>query len=201
MLLALAIGYAAAVYHGAMQRRMRELYDSSIRDSLTGMFNRRGAMDLMKKAVDRHAGRSAMLVVDIDNLKLINDMRGHTTGDAVLARTSEAIRASLKEGDACARLGDEFLIFAAGRDADGAKDIARDIRTRLAEGMPLAGASFTVSMGIAISDGEETDFAQMHRNVDSALHQARAEGRNRISVFDPPNQAEREPARLAKTTT
>jgi diguanylate cyclase (GGDEF)-like protein len=84
LLLALAIGYAAAVYHGAMQRRMRELYDSSIRDSLTGMFNRRGAMDLMKKAVDRHAGRSAMLVVDIDNLKLINDMRGHTTGDAVL---------------------------------------------------------------------------------------------------------------------
>jgi len=63
--------------------------------------------------------------------------------------------------------------------------------------MPLACASFTVSMGIAISDGEETDFA----NVDSALHQARAEGRNRISVFDPPNQAEREPARLAKTTT
>lgn len=124
LVLALAIGYAAAVYHGAMQRRMRELFDSSIRDSLTGMFNRRGAMDMMKKEVERHRGRSAMLVVDIDNLKLINDMRGHTTGDAVLARTSEAIRASLKEGDACARLGDEFLIFAPGRDAAGAKDIA-----------------------------------------------------------------------------
>ncbi|MET0840957.1 MAG: GGDEF domain-containing protein [Methyloceanibacter sp.] len=200
LLLALAIGYAAAVYHGALQRRMRELHDSSIRDSLTGMFNRRGAMDVVKKEAERHAGPSAMLIVDIDNLKLINDMRGHTTGDAVLARTSEAIRASLKAGDQCARLGDEFLIFAPGRDAAGAKDIARDILGRLlAEGMPLAGASFTVSMGIAVSDGKETDFVQMHRNADSALHQARPEGRNRISVFQP-GGAEREPAHLAKVT-
>jgi diguanylate cyclase (GGDEF)-like protein len=201
LLLALAIGYVAAVYHGALQRRMRELHDSSIRDSLTGMFNRRGAMDVVKKEVERHAGPSAMLIVDIDNLKLINDMRGHTTGDAVLARTSEAIRASLKTGDQCARLGDEFLIFAPGRDAAGAKDIAREILGRLlAEGMPLAGASFTVSMGIAVSDDNETDFVQMHRNADSALHRARAEGRNRISVFVPPAGADHEPAQLAKLT-
>jgi diguanylate cyclase (GGDEF)-like protein len=163
------------------------------------MFNRRGAMDVVKKEVERHAGPSAMLIVDIDNLKLINDMRGHTTGDAVLARTSEAIRSSLKEGDQCARLGDEFLIFAPGRDAAGAKDIAREILGLLAEGMPLAGASFTVSMGIAVSDGKETDFVQMHRNADSALHQARAEGRNRISVFQP-DGTEHEPAQLAKAT-
>jgi diguanylate cyclase (GGDEF)-like protein len=131
---------------------------------------------------------------------LINDMRGHTTGDAVLARTSEAIRSSLKTGDQCARLGDEFLIFAPGRDAAGGKDIAREILGRLlTEGMPLAGASFTVSMGIAVSDGKETDFVQMHRNADSALHQARAEGRNRISVFEPAG-TEREPAQLARAT-
>jgi diguanylate cyclase (GGDEF)-like protein len=200
LLLSLAIGYAAAVYHGAMQRRMSELRDSSLRDSLTGMFNRRGAMDVVKKDVERYAGPSAILIVDIDNLKLINDMRGHTTGDAVLALTSEAIRASLEGSDQCARLGDEFLIFAPGRDAAGGKDLAREILGRLLEErMPLAGASFSVSMGIALSDGKETDFVQMHRNADAALHQARAEGRNRISLYEP-GVAEREPVQLAKVT-
>jgi diguanylate cyclase (GGDEF)-like protein len=199
LLLALAIGYAAAVYHGAMQRRMRELFDSSIRDSLMGMFNRRGAMDMMKKEAERHSGGSAMLVVDIDNLKLIKDMRGHTTGDAVLARTSEAIRAQVSRKATRVRGLAMSSSSSPSRDAAGAKNIARDIFGRLlAEGMPLAGATFTVSMGIAVSDGEETDFSQMHRNADSALHQARAEGRNRISVFEPLGEAEREPARLAK---
>ncbi len=191
LLLALAIGYAAAVYHGAMQRRLRELYESSIRDSLTGMLNRRGAMDIVKKAVERYAGRSAMLIVDIDNLKWINDMRGHTTGDAVIARTSAAIRASLRENDECARLGDEFLLFAPDCDAAGAMELARQIHGRLSrEGMPLAGAPFTVSIGIAVSDGDETDFTWLHREADAALNQAKAEGRNRISVFEPPGEAE-----------
>jgi diguanylate cyclase (GGDEF)-like protein len=200
LLLSLAIGYAAAVYHGAMHRRMSELRDSSLRDSLTGMFNRRGAMDVVKKDVERYAGPSAILIVDIDNLKLINDMRGHTTGDAVLALTSEAIRASLEGSDQCARLGDEFLIFAPGRDAAGGMELAREILGRLLEErMPLAGASFSVSMGIALSDGKDTDFVQMHRNADSALHQARAEGRNRISLYEP-GVAEREPVQLAKVT-
>jgi diguanylate cyclase (GGDEF)-like protein len=157
-------------------------------------------MDVVKKDVERYAGPSAILIVDIDNLKLINDMRGHTTGDAVLALTSEAIRASLEDRDQCARLGDEFLIFAPGRDAAGGKDLAREILGRLLEeSMPLAGASFSVSMGIALSDGKETDFVQMHRNADSALHQARAEGRNRISLYEP-GIAEREPVQRAKVT-
>ncbi|MGD9501189.1 MAG: GGDEF domain-containing protein [Methyloceanibacter sp.] len=202
LLLALAAGYAVAVYHGAMQRRMRELHESSIRDSLTGMLNRRGAMDVIKKAVERHAGRSAMLIVDIDNLKLINDLRGHTTGDAVIARASEAIRASLEAGDECARLGDEFLIFAPNRDAESAKAIGLEILGKLLrEGMPLAGARFTVSIGIAVSDGREADFARMHREADSALHQARAEGRNRVEVYEPSDEkSERQPATSRQVT-
>lgn len=80
LLLALAIGYVVAVYHSMISRRIQELYDSSIRDSLTGMLNRRGAMHIIKKAVETHVGTSAMLLIDIDNLKMINDMRGHSTG-------------------------------------------------------------------------------------------------------------------------
>ena len=190
LLLALVIGYYVAVYHASIHRRMQELYDSSIRDSLTGLLNRRGAMEVIKKSLERHAGRSAMLLVDIDNLKMINDMRGHSTGDAVVARTSEAIRDSVREGDECARLGDEFLIFAPDCDTGGAAEIARRILGRLSgQGMPLVGAPFSVSIGIALHTGAGADFAGMHRDADSALHQARAEGRNRVSVFEPSTAA------------
>jgi diguanylate cyclase (GGDEF)-like protein len=187
LLLALAIGYVVAVYHSVIGRRIHELYDSSIRDSLTGMLNRRGAMHIIKKSVENHVGTSAMMLVDIDNLKMINDMRGHSTGDAVVARTSDAISSSLRSGDECARLGDEFLVFAPDADAEGAKQIADQILARLsAQGMPLAGAPFSVSIGIATYEGAGGDFARMHREADTALHQARAEGRNRIAVFGPP---------------
>jgi diguanylate cyclase (GGDEF)-like protein len=201
LLLALVSGYLVAVYHASIYRRMQELYDSSIRDSLTGLLNRRGAMQVIKKSVERQAGPSAMLLVDIDNLKMINDMRGHSTGDAVLARTSEAIRESTREGDECARLGDEFLIFAPDCDTDGATEIARHILDRLSgEGMPLVGAPFSVSIGIALHPGPGADYAAMHRDADSALHQARAEGRNRIGVFEPSIATAFQPDRPAKLT-
>ena len=185
LLLALGIGYGVAVYHSVIGRRIQELHDSSIRDSLTGMLNRRGAMQIIKKSLERHAGSGAMLLVDIDNLRMINDMRGHSTGDAVVARTSDAIRKSIRPGDECARLGDEFLIYAPDCDAQGAQDIADAILVRLSgQGMPLVGAPFSVSIGIARREGGEADYARMHREADTALHQARAEGRNRIVTFD-----------------
>jgi diguanylate cyclase (GGDEF)-like protein len=185
LLLALGIGYVVAVYHAMIGRRIQELYDSSIRDSLTGMLNRRGAMQVIKSSLERHGGTSAMLLVDIDNLKMINDMRGHSTGDAVVARTSDAIQRSVRPDDECARLGDDFLIYAPDCDAQAAKDIAAAILARLAgQGMPLAGAPFSVSVGIAVHEGGAADYASLHREADTALHQARAEGRNRIVIFD-----------------
>lgn len=190
LLIALGVGYVVAVYHSAIGRRIQDLYDSSIRDSLTGMLNRRGAMHIIKKAVEGHTGPVAMLLVDIDNLKMINDMRGHSTGDAVVARASEAIRKSLRAGDECARLGDEFLILAPECEIEGAMEIARHILARLSrQGMPLAGAPFSVSIGITAHDGVGADFAVMYREADTALHQARAEGRNRIAVFEPTHAA------------
>jgi diguanylate cyclase (GGDEF)-like protein len=189
LVLALAIGYLLARYYSAMHGRMQQLYDSSIRDSLTGLLNRRGALDTIgKSSLARHPTSNAMLIVDIDNLKIINDLRGHANGDAAIALTALAVRESIRAGDECARFGgDEFLIFAPDCDSDKAAEIARTIIARLSrQSMSLAGARVSVSIGIVVQDGAHADFAQMYRDADTALYQAREEGKSRIGVFAPP---------------
>jgi len=125
-----------------------------------------------------------MLLVDINNLKMINDMRGHVTGDAAIARTAQAIRESIREGDECARMGgDEFVVFSPDCDADGAREIAQGILAKLSrQGIPLAGARFSVSIGIAVHDGASSDFARMYRDADAALNHAREDGKSRIGL-------------------
>jgi diguanylate cyclase (GGDEF)-like protein len=189
LIVALVIGYLVALYYSAMHGRMQQLYDSSIRDSLTGLLNRRGAIDTIGKSLARHQASNAMLLVDVDNLKMINDLRGHATGDAVIALTAETVRESIRAGDECARFGgDEFLIFAPDCDVDEATKIANRIIGRLSgQSMPLAGATFNVSIGIVIHDGAHADFAQMYRDADAALYQGREDGKSRIGVFKPSN--------------
>jgi diguanylate cyclase (GGDEF)-like protein len=135
----------------------------------------------------RHTGSNATLLLDVDNLKMINDLRGHVAGDAVIARTAEAIRQSIRQGDECARLGgDEFIIFAPDCDLEGAKEIAQLILDKLSKHeMPLAGVSFSVSIGIAVHEGAHTDFAKMYHDADEALYQARTDGKSRIGLFTP----------------
>jgi diguanylate cyclase (GGDEF)-like protein len=187
LIFALLIGLLAERYHSAMHHRLREYYDTSIRDSLTGMLNRRGAVAAINKALTRHSGTNATLLIDVDNLKMINDLRGHVAGDAVIALTAETIRQSIREGDDCARLGgDEFIIFAPNCDLEGAKAIARLILQRLSKHeMPLAGVGFSVSIGIAVHEGIDVDFAKVYRDADEAMYQARADGKSRIGLFAP----------------
>jgi diguanylate cyclase (GGDEF)-like protein len=188
----LLIGYLMALYYSAIKGRMQELYDTSIRDSLTGLLNRRGAISVIGKSLARYQASNAMLLVDVDNLKLINDLRGHAIGDAVIALTAEAVRGSIRAGDQCARFGgDEFLIFAPGCDEDEATKIANRIMGRLSgQSMPLAGARFSVSIGIAVHDGVHADFDRMYRDADAALYQAREDGKSRIGVFKPSHDDE-----------
>ena len=187
LIVALVIGLLVTLYDSAIRRRIQELYDCSIRDGLTGLLNRRGAMDAINGSLTRHAASIASLLVDIDNLKKVNDVRGHVAGDAVITCTAEVIRESIREGDECARVGgDEFLIFAPDCDNDGAEEIARRILARVSKHwMPLAGVRFNVSIGIAVHRGGYADFAQMYYDAAEALHHARAEGKDRIGLFAP----------------
>jgi diguanylate cyclase (GGDEF)-like protein len=184
VIVALLIGYLAALYYGAIRTRLQDLYDISIRDELTGLLNRRGAIEAVSASLARSADGNAMLLIDIDNLKMINDLHGNVTGDAVIVRTAEAITESVRRGDTCARLGgDEFMIFAPLCDANGATKLGERILSRLAkQRMPLAGVRARASIGATVHEGA-TDFARLYRDADRALCKARAEGKNRVGVF------------------
>ena len=182
LLASVIIGYLLAIYHFDLNHRMQEHYHTSIRDGLTGLLNRRGAVDAIGKSLARRTASYAVLLVDIDNLKAINDTQGHAMGDAVIGAVAEAIRSSIREGDDCARLGgDEFMVFAPECDSPCAADVAQRILQRLTDqgSLPI---KCTVSIGISVQEHARADFDQMYRDADAALYRAKAEGKHRFTV-------------------
>lgn len=187
VLLALLIGYLSARYHYNMQDRMDEQYRISIRDELTQLLNRRGALRLSREALATNASCYAVILVDIDDLKGLNDLHGHAAGDEFIVKVADTIRTSVREKDICARMGgDEFLIFASGCDLDAASEIARRILGKVYSDDASTGRShFGVSIGICVGTGSEANFELLYRRADDALYKAKAAGRNRYVIFDP----------------
>jgi len=182
LLAALIIGFLAARFHFDVHHRMEEHYHTSIRDGLTGLLNRRGAMVAIGKSLERRTASYATLLVDIDNLKAINDTHGHAAGDAVIASLAQEIRHSIREGDDCARLGgDEFMIFAPDCDTGGAMEIAR----RLQASVTASNPSFSVSIGIAVQERTDAGFDRLYHDADAALYHAKSAGKNCCSLFEP----------------
>lgn len=181
MLLALLIGYVAARYHFDLNDRIEQQYRASIRDELTSLLNRRGALTAVTEALAVRASTYATILVDVDNLKDINDNHGHVHGDELLISVAEAIRQSVRASDICARFGgDEFLIFAAGCDLDAATEIARRILSKVQSG---------VSIGIDIAPLSDAKFEAMYKRADQALYRAKGAGRNRYVISDDVGQA------------
>jgi diguanylate cyclase (GGDEF)-like protein len=174
VLLALLIGYVAARYHYDVNDRIEKEYRASIGDELTQLLNRRGALMAVSEALAVQASTYATILVDVDNLKGVNDNLGHVYGDELLVSVADAIRESARASDICARFGgDEFLIFAAGCDLDAATEIARRILNKVQSG---------VSIGICIAPLSEAAFESMYRRADQALYQAKGAGRNRYVI-------------------
>jgi diguanylate cyclase (GGDEF)-like protein len=193
---ALLIGYITALYHFDLNHRIEEHYYTSIRDGLTGLLNRRGALDAIRRSLERRTASYATLLVDIDDLKALNDTHGHAHGDAVIGTLASVIRESIRDGDDCARLGgDEFMIFAPDCDADGAAEIAGRILAAVATPREqLEGAGFSVSIGIAVQDQTAAGFDRMYREADTALYHAKSSGKHRYSCFEPSMVSDTAPA-------
>jgi diguanylate cyclase (GGDEF)-like protein len=165
-------------------RLFEQLAQLASTDDLTELANRRRFTEALRVelARSRRDGSTlALLLIDIDHLKRINDSHGHPAGDAAIRHVAGMLKRARRETDVAARLGgEEFALLLPGTDVVGAVTVAEALRARLAAA-PAAGAfTVTVSIGVASSpeDGVEED--ELIRAADRRLYAAKAGGRNRV---------------------
>jgi diguanylate cyclase (GGDEF)-like protein len=172
-----------------VMRLVMRLRRQSNHDALTGLLGRRPLQErLAQAALQRRVGtRCAMLSVDVDYFKQINDRHGHLAGDAVLVRVAQALKAASREGDSVARTGgEEFCLLLPGADRADARRIAQRLleTVRALEHPELPpGTVVTVSIGLATLAGDEQP-EHLLRRVDRALYGAKRAGRDRIQVAE-----------------
>jgi diguanylate cyclase (GGDEF)-like protein len=154
-------------------------------DVLTGLPNRRAMLDTMQQAMDssrRGDMPLAIVLVDVDHFKDVNDQHGHATGDAVLIHLGAHMRAQLRSGDVLARWGgEEFLICASGTPMEAARETAERVRAAVAHSPMPHGKPLTVSLGVAVCEPDD-DLDSLLLRADRALYRAKSEGRNRVVV-------------------
>ena len=176
------------------QRKLVEerLLRAAFRDSLTGLPNRALFMDRLSQVVARRRRHPeacfAVLVLDVDRFKVVNDSLGHALGDQLLVAIARRLERCVRPADTVARLGgDEFTILLEEvTGVRGATRFADRIQTELVRPFRLAGQEvFTaISIGVALGDGSADDARTLLRNADLAMYQAKANGKARHEVFD-----------------
>jgi diguanylate cyclase (GGDEF)-like protein len=166
---------------------LAELARASRRDALTGLPNRRAFDEELARAVARapRAGTPlAVVVLDVDRFKAVNDGHGHATGDAVLREVAARAATAIRDGDFAARIGgEEFALVLHAADLAGALELAERVRAAVAATPVLAGEAplaVTASLGCAVLAAGETAEALVAR-ADARLYEAKRGGRNRVA--------------------
>lgn len=164
-----------------------ELYESTIRDALTGLYNRRHAMAVLKTEIaraSRDSGALAVVILDIDFFKEINDEFGHLAGDGVLKQVTGVAARRVREADTFARIGgEEFALILPDTDHDEASRIAEAIRQSVESAAVEVGGEerrVTISGGVATWTPEIQAMSELLRLADERLYEAKSSGRNRI---------------------
>jgi diguanylate cyclase (GGDEF)-like protein len=180
------------------ERIEAELRQIADHDSLTGLLDRRrfrAELDQYVSFTARYGGRGAVMVIDIDGLKAVNDSLGHQAGDNLIRRIAGILRERVRATDIVARLsGDEFAVLMPQTDTDGALQLGEDLRAQVADdvapGPDVEGS--TISVGITMfGRGGDVTSESVLVAADQAMYKAKEEGRDQISLFRDPGEPER----------
>jgi len=168
-----------------------QLAHQAFHDSLTGLANRSLFSDRVTHALGRGRRRQnlfAVLFIDLDDFKTVNDSLGHAAGDELLVTVARRIESALRPEDTCARLGgDEFAVMIENISGpDGAVTVAQRILGVMAEPLAVFGSEVLVqgSVGIALGTGAQTT-SEIMRSADLAMYRAKAEGKGRHAIYEP----------------
>ncbi len=197
-------------YHGigrdiSVQKQTgEEIHRLAFYDALTGLPNRRLLLEQLKKALHsntRHHQHGALLFIDLDNFKTLNDTLGHDVGDLLLQQVAQRLVGCVREADTVARLGgDEFVLVLEDLEptthgaASQADSVGKKILYTLNQPYDLAGREHhsSPSMGITLFDSHSTSVDDLLKQADLAMYQAKAAGRNTLRFFDVSMQTELE---------
>jgi diguanylate cyclase (GGDEF)-like protein/PAS domain S-box-containing protein len=189
-----AVAGVVVNYRDVTERRALEdeLRHQAFHDSLTGLANRALFNDRLEHAMSRKRRFGhplAVLFVDLDDFKTVNDSLGHTEGDQLLVSVADRLRSVLRSGDTIARMGgDEFAVLIEDAvDSDAPMDVASRILGALEAPFQHRGTDLFVraSVGLSVWDATDEKAEELIRNADMSMYTAKANGKNRIEVFEP----------------
>jgi diguanylate cyclase (GGDEF)-like protein len=172
-----------------LRQKMDRLRADADLDSLTGLANRRRFRVALVREVERwrrYRSPCALLMLDIDHLKAVNDKFGHPVGDMVIRQIAQTLKEVSRDNDTAARLGgEEFALLLAGVDLHRAVAAAERLRTVLSAKRVEGVGSVTVSIGVAACPENATSERMLYSASDGALYVSKNAGRDRVSVAPP----------------
>jgi diguanylate cyclase (GGDEF)-like protein len=187
VLLAVVPFYVARLLH-SLHKAKDQLKRQASHDVLTGLLNRAEFESIVEEVLAHEPGAHALLFCDLDHFKRVNDGAGHAAGDKLLEDVGAIIARAVRESDVCSRSGgDEFCVLLKRCSLDKARELAEQIRSRVA-GYRLAWGRDYFSVGISIGVAPTTavaDATSLFRLADAACYAAKNAGRNQIHVVDP----------------
>jgi diguanylate cyclase (GGDEF)-like protein len=171
-----------------LYRQQSALQSLAETDSLTALTNHRGFQQALRselRAAAARRGTVALVVLDLDDFKAINEHHGHPFGDGVLQGVGAQLRKSVRGGDTAARTGgEEFALILPGTDAQVAQEIAERVRIAIAQLAP-AGSELTCSAGVSVYPVDADNAASLLQLAEGALYWAKRSGKSRTRRFDP----------------
>lgn len=184
-------GNRSLSYFARMQSYNRRLQALATRDGLTGLLNARAyheACTRLLAQARRDRSPCAVLFIDLDHFKRINDQHGHLAGDRVLQAVAQCVQQHLRESDVLGRIGgEEFCVFLPHTDVSGASQVAEDVRARIEALMPEIAPDtrlrVTASIGLTSAGPDDHTLQAIQHRADEAMYQAKQRGRNQVSVI------------------